>query len=118
VDYFEYPETELTRNDLADGSMTANYQSRLVQSHAVARNDDGKMNKTTKSFLATPNQPRTPCAAPSCTRGLACRGIGLGLCIGTEINLAQDGVEHVEPGVLHVREQPDQQRADVPELRP
>ena len=48
MDYFEYPETELVRANLATGSMAASYLPRLVMSHAVARKDDGTLNDKTE----------------------------------------------------------------------
>lgn len=48
MDYVEYPETELVRLNLATGSMATSHQSKLVMSHAVARNDDGTYNSETE----------------------------------------------------------------------
>jgi hypothetical protein len=39
--FVEYPETQLVPSGEATGSMAVSYQSKLVSSHAVAREDDG-----------------------------------------------------------------------------
>jgi hypothetical protein len=48
VDHVEYAETELVRSNELTGSMVVSHQQRLVCSHAVARRDDGTLNKDTE----------------------------------------------------------------------
>jgi len=57
MDYIEYAETELVRSNLATGSMTTAHVSRLIMAHAVARSDDGTLNKTTECGMPASFRP-------------------------------------------------------------
>jgi hypothetical protein len=51
VDYVAYPEYELVQSNLATGSMSTSYQQRLIAYHAVAREGNGMLRKTTECGL-------------------------------------------------------------------